>query len=798
MTTFAGPHVVRFFLLWVIAEVAVALAAPLVPTPWLRATFQTTLVALAQWLLLRDHVVWAARWALATFAGGVACAVLGLPDRSLVSPFGLTPAVVAVSQAVALWPSYRQRTLALVAGAVGIGVASQIVVRIVIFLSGVHGWRLALVIPAVAGALAEVGALLWLARDEATRPSIAAPIETAPSPARIALLLPVWLLGACVVVVGLVALRPATPGPTTTSVLTVMLGPYVVALVATAFASARPYALATLASGAGIVTLVGAPAATLLAPFILLGTMNHPERTSGALALLAVPAVNGLLLVAAVLAFWRTTRPAMRSTAAVTGLAVTLITIPLAGGSVTTLGVRENRERVAKLEASPAARFERAFDSLRSCLRRAAAAETPGPRTVDDLGPQGLACLDAARLRPVDGAYQVHVLTPPAGGPPAAFGVCITRPHDEYGFVARLVDERAHADSAGDGPSPPIACADASGDPMRNVRYCLWKWAGEHDGTYPDALEQLAEGGPGQCLPRMTLSDWRRDAHVTYIPGASTPTDWLSSFTLIESPRTPGRPGRSRRLDETGIVRATSEARLPTRRDPTDDAARAQQVTESDLDRSGVATWERKCAVERPEDCRRLARVLERRAERWQKMSMRFGSETAPAVPHSIDDRPLDAIDVARAAALYRTACHGGVAEACDDGRRLLLRRPAADGERDAEIVSLSNRGCALGSAASCDDAAARRGADGSLAPAPSALGACAAGARLACRTAGEIAAVPADALRLFERACDLGDAEGCLRASRLATLQDVERGRVLHALACSATPQPDGCDPPR
>jgi hypothetical protein len=813
-----------FVALWTVAQVAIALAMPTtIWTSWPAATVATLLLAGTQWLLLRDHVLWATRWAVATVVASLVCRValssgpllrVGMAASSLppgVATALLAAGITAACQAAVLWSTFRRRTLILVALAPVAAIIGHAVGRLVVGWqpvdSSLNAWLGQAGVVVAVVALVEAGSLLWLSHGEVARPvdvqrGTPGP-ATSTDPPRLITLVPVWVLGAGVIVAALLALRPAGTGRTPSPILAIMLGPYLVALLCTAFRPTRPFALATLAGAAGVIVVVGAPAATMLAPLVLVGAAGEPSRLAGALALLAVTPLNGLLLVAASLAFWRTTLPAVRPSAAVVGVSIAIVAVPMAGRSAVTLDLRQKEQRAAQAQASPEARFERAIDALRRCLPRESASENAWPRVAGDLTRPELGCFTAETLQPADRAYAVHVAAPPGDGPSRAFTACVSRPDARFGFVARLVDERPSGGlyASGEGATPLLACAKASGDAIRHVRHCLWAWAAEHDGTYPDSLDALGERGPGQCLARGWELDLQYYARVTYIPRTAGRDGRATSFVLIESPLKADKPGRSRRLDETGVVRATNEVRLPTAHDPTDEAARAQQLTQRDLDQSGVATWERQCSPERPPDCRRLANVLERRAERWRTTIVQRGQDSNPITPTSVDDQPLAAADLSRAAGLYRTACMEGVAEACDDGRRLLMLQPGSSA-RDAEIGSLSTHGCALGSTASCEASIAQGGvaADGAgRARGQSLQDACAAGARLACRAAGERAFAPAEARRMFERACDLGDPDGCMKASRLYATgsgwtSDPERMRVLRSLACSATVRPDGC----
>ena len=210
------------------------------------------------------------------------------------------------------------------------------------------------------------------------------------------------------------------------------------------------------------------------------------------------------------------------------------------------------------------------------------------------------------------------------------------------GWSARLLDEG----SAGlvresvDAALPDRACAAAYGrrETLRALKYCLWRHAAEHS-SYPSTLDDVAA-----CAPRSQEPALR----YTYAPGAPDVDGRVTSFVLIEG-RTTFEPGqRTRRMDETGAIRATYQTRLPLESDP----------------------------VEHP-----------------------GAPATAPPSPSWQDLRAYDDLQGPAGAAVAIRSCLSGAFAACAPATRLMAEAQQATPEQQANLLE---RGCNGGNASSC------------------------------------------------------------------------------------------------
>jgi hypothetical protein len=816
MTAVRPASIAAYAGLWTALGAAAALAPQLTGN-----TFDVLLPALltitGQWLLLRDRTSWATRWAVAGIIGSlvptlaaIAVHVFAPRSRLALNPvYGcLVQIGTAVPAVLALLPLVGARALALFLAPLAAWATRHFgfgpVAWPLLSVTPPPPWLPALsAVPPAIRAVVEAAVLTWLIvvtrrRAPASigeRP--AADPVTAASPLLVRLL-PVWALVGVVLVLVLSALtggrRGYAPPPGQTLLIVFVVAPYVLGLASTFVPMARPLGLSALAIGAGGVALIGAPIVAGWAPWLLMG--------GSGVTLLAVPALHGALAALAFRAMWLTTAPARRSVALVGGGVLMLVYAVAVLAVFPVYRTQIADQRNAEARARPDARAVSVHNALNGCFYRVqrASASPAWPRTIDDLGPNGLRCLTAEELRPADHAYALHVTAPPGDAPPSAFAVCITRARG--GRVhAQVVSERdTQFGNEAEGDSVATACVDAAGDVLGRARYCLWSWAATH-GAYPETLDALlAHGG---CLARQGRGG-SDDMRLTYLPGRQGGAGPVSTFVIIYGPTKGAAFEIPRyRLDHTGTVRSTREPRLPTARDPLD---RMWQPRPSDRrrrgDQSGDADWARTCEDGRLADCVVLGEVLEARAVRWANV-MLSATDGAPAqaLP-GLDGRSLSALDLARARDVYLSACRAGAAGGCAHAARLLMTDEAG-ALRDEEVWRLRARACDLGDAASCDaqsadDAPGRP--RGGPTDARALTAACAGGSRTACTAAGRLSEAtsgPGTGARgLFLRGCDLGDAQACFDASRLSAdgAPLAAPPEDLRALACSLAPQPAGC----
>jgi len=260
---------------------------------------------------------------------------------------------------------------------------------------------------------------------------------------------------------------------------------------------------------------------------------------------------------------------------------------------------------------------------------------------VDGLGPAGLDCLEADRLSPPGGRYEIRWAVP-LGASPRAFTACVIQVTPSGQRSARALDERRAAYQVESTTAPPDqASAAAHGsDALRALRYCLWRFAAEHS-SYPTDI-----AGIDDCVGP-SLEQAGDTTRFTYAPAPPDSAGHVVDFVVIEG-LTEWSPGlRSRRLDAIGTIRVTQEPRIPSLYDPL---------------------------------------------------------ETDPAVMREPPDRVQDAPSYAglpgpAAAVLAMRACFGDTGAACAAAARLAAETQHATEARQGLILQ---RGCNLGDATSC------------------------------------------------------------------------------------------------
>ena len=396
-----------------------------------------------------------------------------------------------------------------------------------------------------------------------------------------------------------------------------------------------------LASGGGVVLALAAAPLAFLSSFYVIPLLVGGEKEAFPLA-----AILALVPLHAALAFsasWalREALPAGRLIKVVAMGAVTAAVYGFAAGVI--LEVRSTRAGEARARAYESQHpGETLFADLARCIRQHEESPEPEwPASVDGLGPAGLNCVEAGRLRAADGRYEVRWAVPMRGSPHRVFTACVAEA-GLSGWSARLLDEG----SAGlvreswDAAHPDTACAAAYGrlETVRALRYCLWRHAVEHE-SYPSTLADVAA-----CATRRQEPALR----YTYAPGAPDAAGRVTSFVLIEGRTTFEHGQRTRRMDETGAIRATYETRLPLESDP----------------------------IERP-----------------------GAPATAPPSPGWQDLRAYDGFHGRAAADGAIRACLFGTLVACAPAARLMAETQHATPRQQANLLE---RGCNGGNAASC------------------------------------------------------------------------------------------------
>jgi hypothetical protein len=810
----APSRTVVFVGLWMLLAGTAALAPRLTGNSF-DMLLPPLLTITGQWFLLRDRAWWATRWAVCGVVGALLPAVAAIVLHVLApqSPlprnqvYAFLLQVVAIAPAVLLLvPLVGARSFALLLAPTAAWAIRHYAIGPIVpppwSAAPSSQWPpLQFALPAAVRGLVEAGVLTWLVAvthrvvraSTGERPAVTA--GTAAS-TPLGLLAAVWALTVLVVFLMLSALsggnRGYAPAPGQTLLIVLIVGPYAVGLATTLVPMARPFGLSVLTVGAGGVALIGGLIAASRAGWLLLGG-------PAGLLLLCAPALHGAVAAVAFRAMWLGTAPARRSVALVSGAVLILLYAIAAQAGFPVVQRQEADQRNAEARARPDFRVNRIGDDLDRCFYLAARASVgpAWPRTVDDLGPNGLRCLTADDLRPADNAYAIRVTAPTGDAPPASFFVCVTR--IVGGRVsARVLSERQSSYSSdGQGENVTTACANAAGGTLGRARYCLWDWAATHGGEYPETLDALMASG--ECLGGSGDPGGMR---LTYVPGRRGADGRIATFVIIDGPTEDhAQPFPRYRLDETGTIRSTNQPRLPISRDPLDRLWQRRPLDyRSRGDQSGVVDWARTCDAGRLEDCIELGAVLEARAARWPKIVMRAAGESAPSPLAALDGRSLADVDLERALDVYRAACRASSAEGCAQAGRLLLKgRVAMD--RDREVWTLRARACDLGDAASCDTQSAADAPGRPQGPpddARVAAAACAGGSRTACTKAGRLAHARSgpheEVLGLFLRGCDLGDAEACFEASHFVVGPDLKQAAALRAIACSMAPEPEGC----
>ena len=352
------------------------------------------------------------------------------------------------------------------------------------------------------------------------------------------------------------------------------LAPYVVGLAAVWSERYRAFGLALLVTAA--IVVCGFAALVLL----------HLVSYWGLLGLVYLVGLGPLgfahvsLAVAAARALPGAPSLRGRSAAPAAGVVVVIVYAFTAYETVQVMERRLDEQRQASVEIDPDSRAAKAADALRTCFdlirQFVAVPNRHWPRTVADLGSGELRCLSDEQINPSDQAYQIHVAAAPTPHR-AAFTACVTwvRKNEGRAVFAAVQDERARSfTSMGHGRTPAAACVDSyERDRLRQLRWCLWEWGSTHGGRYPQTLDALIAATTCAIAAR----DAARDRAYTYIPGPADAESLVTSFVMIEAPASAAsrptfvREGRARRLDETGVIHATVEPRLPTLHDRDDD-----------------------------------------------------------------------------------------------------------------------------------------------------------------------------------------------------------------------------------
>ena len=415
--------------------------------------------------------------------------------------------------------------------------------------------------------------------------------------------------------------------------------PYLLAATCILTPRLRPLGLGLASGGAAVVALASAPLA-FLSSFYVIPLLVGGETEAFPMA--AVVALVPLHAVLAFSAFWalREAVPLGRSLKVMVMGAVAAAVYGFAVGVI--LEVRNTRAGEARARAydlqHPA---KKVFADLAQCItRHEASPELEWPASVDGLGPAGLNCVEAGRLRAADGRYEVRWAVPMRRTAHRVFTACVAEAGPS-GWSARLLDEGTAGvvRESWDAAHPDTACAAAYArfETLRAMRYCLWRHAAEH-ASYPSTFGEVAA-----CVPRRQEPGLR----YTYAPGAPDADGRVTSFVVIEGRTTFEHGQRTRRMDETGAIRATDEPRLPLESDP----------------------------IERP-----------------------GASATAPASPIFQGVWPDDLHGAAAADAAIR-ACLFGTLAACAPAARLIAATQHATPQQQANLLE---RGCNGGNAASC------------------------------------------------------------------------------------------------
>jgi hypothetical protein len=579
--------------------------------------------------------------------------------------------------------------------------------------------------------------------------------------------------------------------PITIASLMYVVAPYVVGLMATLAGATRPFGLTVLAS-AGAVCVAWAVyyGVAVVAYF-------GPQGVIYWVGLGPFGIANGAMTLAAV----RSGLAAEPSRGRAAGMVIAVIAMALhmvvSQRQLDTMERRLDADRAAAIAESMAADDNRRHivDRLRRCLApiRLAGVEGPGVRTLADLGPEGRRCAAEDELVPPDGSYAVHVFAPASAPRSRTFTVCVTRT-SAGGHDAEIVDELGRRDRHGQGTTPAAACADAYADDLlRQTRLCLQAWAADHDGGYPEQLGAL-RAEPACLTPTAFAAATSR---LTYVPGARRAEGTAAHFAALDVQTADGGRAMTRRLDDGGEIHVTTAPRLPTVHDARD-GIESDSPRPAPHERLDVAALERACDRGHQGSCMLLARALERRSLAWRAVTVRYGSD-GPAAPVALmTGEPVSDADALRALMLSRAACQAWVGPACADAARLL--RAQAPGMTNPESRRLDIRGCSRGVQASCDALASSGGpvAHGNVDPwDPRSLAdQCADDVGAACTAeAGRVGRTdPAAAVRLYERGCEYGDPEACLRAA--GVMADAQRAAALRALACAVLPKDSRCRP--
>ena len=336
--------------------------------------------------------------------------------------------------------------------------------------------------------------------------------------------------------------------------------PYLLSAACVLTARLRHIGLGLATGGGAVVALAAAPLAFLSSFYVIPLLVGGEKAAFSLAALVSLVPLHGALALSGLWTL-REAVPLGRSLKLVVVGAAAVVVYGFTASVV--LEVRNSRAGDARARAYdlqyPAKRL---YDDLAQCIERhEQSPEHEWPASLEGLGPAGLNCVEAGRLRDAEGRYEVHWAVPMRPASHRVFTLCVAE-SEPSGWSAKLLDEDAAgvARYSWNAAHPDTACAAAYGrlETLRALRYCLWRYAAAH-ASFPSAFDEVAA-----CVPPNEEPGLR----YTYAPGAPAADGRVTTFVAIEGRTTFESGQRIRRMDETGAMRATDEPRLPLESDP--------------------------------------------------------------------------------------------------------------------------------------------------------------------------------------------------------------------------------------